>query len=801
MEYAYQTRSPIINPMCSAVLRVSMLALLLCFLAQSSFAAWTQVGNGIEYQKFTLTNPPNNVFVARMLQSNTNATIETCMAQGKVYGVRETPSSMSARLDNAINYAGQTWGQRNDVIVTINGDFEMPDQWGVSASGLVHSGWYAKRFTDMTGGSGFAWMMNRYPIIGGCVYHRPERQIVKFAATGNTIEFSGINIPRESGQLFIYTPQYGASTGTSNEGVEVVVELTRPLVIIPTPNKVIGYVREIRQNQGNTPIPFDSVVLSATGSAANTLLANVSIGAEVWISQEITNYQSDCSTPWAIDWTKAYAAIGGGPVVLKSGVVPTFTDPGMTTRHPRTAIAYNSTYVFFVVCDGRRPGVSEGMTGEELGNFCKNTLQATDAINQDGGWSSVMIVNGTIVNNPSDGSERAVTNGIMMVNILPKAQSTRFSVGQTVVTTTTTNVRLGPGTNYAVLTTVPAGASGTVLNHSLNGVLAKGYNWWKVDFSGTKGWVAESLLSGCTPPTAVTVSDEGTWTPSLSTLKAYWTSSSAPCGLSRYEYAVGTSPTSQNVKPWTSAGLSTSVVDYSLTLTEGQTYYIQVRAVDVLGQVGPTSASDGITVAPRVDPIGAAWTLSNSTGLSIRNKVVTATKQGAFWLEEQNRSAAIKVVSSASVTRGNKVSVAGVLGMSGTQRALIGDVVINSGGTWPIPSPLGMGQLALGGASLNALTPSVTDGKSAYNIGLLVKCWGTVTYSDSSNPNDKFFCIDDGSGLSDGSGHRGVKVRCGSVSPPNTGIVMVTGIVASEQVVGKVVPVILIRDENDIVVL
>jgi len=299
----------------------------------------------------------------------------------------------------------------------------------------------------------------------------------------------------------------------------------------------------------------------------------------------------------------------------------------------------------------------------------------------------------------------------------------------------------------------------------------------------------------------VIVSDEGTWTPSLSTLKANWTPSSAPCGLSRYEYAVGTSPTSQNVKPWTSAGLSTSVVDSSLTLTEGQTYYIQVRAVDATGQIGLASASDGITVAPGIDPIGAVWALTDSTGLSIRNKIVTATKQGAFWLEEQDRSAAIKVLSSASVTRGNKVSVAGVLGLSGTQRALIGDVVVNSGGTWPIPSPLGMGQSTLGGASVNALTPGIMDGKSAYNIGLLVKCWGTVTYSDSSNPNDKFFYIDDGSGLSDGSGHFGVKVRCGSVSPPNTGMVMITGIVASEQAGIKVVPVILIRDENDIMTL
>jgi hypothetical protein len=77
------------------------------------------------------------------------------------YTISEEP------LDDAINYAGQTWGQRNDVIVTINGDSEMPDQWGVSASGLVHSGWYAKRFTNMTGGSGFAWMRLCIPL-GHC---------------------------------------------------------------------------------------------------------------------------------------------------------------------------------------------------------------------------------------------------------------------------------------------------------------------------------------------------------------------------------------------------------------------------------------------------------------------------------------------------------------------------------------------------------------------------------------------------------------------------------------------------------
>ena len=47
-----------------------------------------------------------------------------------------------------------------------------------------------------------------------------------------------------------------------------------------------GVVRAIRQNQGSTAIPFDHVVLSATGDRASTLLANVTIGAEIGISTQ-----------------------------------------------------------------------------------------------------------------------------------------------------------------------------------------------------------------------------------------------------------------------------------------------------------------------------------------------------------------------------------------------------------------------------------------------------------------------------------------------------------------------------------
>jgi hypothetical protein len=42
---------------------------------------------------------------------------------------------------------------------------------------------------------------------------------------------------------------------------------------------------------------------------------------------------------------------------------------------------------------------------------------------------------------------------------------------------------------------LPADASGVVLAHPLNGVLAKGSYWWKVDFGEVIGWVKEESLA------------------------------------------------------------------------------------------------------------------------------------------------------------------------------------------------------------------------------------------------------------------------------------------------------------------
>jgi len=479
------------------------LACLLIVLLAPRFAQaqWTTVGDGIDYREWTISGP-NNLFVSRMTRANTNTCIESIIGQGRLSGGTETVRNQASRYDDAINFWDQIWGPRNDVVVAINGSYYNTST-GVPYSGVIHSGWYAKRYENLTGESGFVWQLDRDAWIGECVTHVAGKQFVTYVGTGNTQQFKGINRERGSDELIIYTPQYDSNTKTNSSGAEVLVEMVKPMLIMPPPNKITGYVRQIRQNQGSTPIPFDHIVLSATGSSVTTMLGNVGLGAEIGISQEIKSYtQGTCSIVGSLDWTKSYGAVSGNWVFLEDGVIQYGIDSS-GARHPRTAIALNDSYIFFIVCDGRS-AQSIGMTIDELAEFCKNTLGATWGLNQDGGGSSTMVVNGAVKNVPSDGHERAVSNGLMMINIASKIQSAAFSAGSTVKTTTSASMLLGPGGNYASLSTLSANQEGLITDHALKGIYAKGDYWWKCDFDGTVGWVEEdrlTLVSGGDPPT------------------------------------------------------------------------------------------------------------------------------------------------------------------------------------------------------------------------------------------------------------------------------------------------------------
>ena len=78
-------------------------------------------------------------------------------------------------------------------------------------------------------------------------------------------------------------------------------------------------------------------------------------------------------------------------------------------KQPRTAIGIiDDNHFVFVVVDGRSR-TSSGVTMSGLAEIMQS-LGAKTAYNLDGGGSSEMWFNGQVVNNPSNGGERATSD-------------------------------------------------------------------------------------------------------------------------------------------------------------------------------------------------------------------------------------------------------------------------------------------------------------------------------------------------------------------------------------------------------
>ena len=122
--------------------------------------------------------------------------------------------------------------------------------------------------------------------------------------------------------------------------------------------------------------------------------------------------------------------LGGYDMLVDNGVVNTnpHTDNSGNANAPRTFIGFKEDGTGFVcVADGRGAGGAVGITVKKEAELAK-ALGAKFALELDGGGSSTMIVriNDTLTlrNKPSDGSMRAVSNAILLVEKTEKTNDT-----------------------------------------------------------------------------------------------------------------------------------------------------------------------------------------------------------------------------------------------------------------------------------------------------------------------------------------------------------------------------------------
>lgn len=120
-------------------------------------------------------------------------------------------------------------------------------------------------------------------------------------------------------------------------------------------------------------------------------------------------------------WSSRTHVIGGYPELLDAGEPVTNDNIDMEfalVRHARTAVAYDpeARRLWVVVVDGHQGSYSTGMTLAEI-TAALSATHAAEAINLDGGSSSVMVAHGRIMSRPSDeDGERAVRNALAVVS-------------------------------------------------------------------------------------------------------------------------------------------------------------------------------------------------------------------------------------------------------------------------------------------------------------------------------------------------------------------------------------------------
>lgn len=92
-----------------------------------------------------------------------------------------------------------------------------------------------------------------------------------------------------------------------------------------------------------------------------------------------------------------------GPVLVENGVACDTSSSSIRVKNPRCAIGcYEPGHYCFIVVDGRQKGYSEGMTLDELAvTFA--TLGCRTAYNLDGGATAMMVFQGDLVNQPTNG--------------------------------------------------------------------------------------------------------------------------------------------------------------------------------------------------------------------------------------------------------------------------------------------------------------------------------------------------------------------------------------------------------------
>jgi len=211
---------------------------------------------------------------------------------------------------------------------------------------------------------------------------------------GRNFIADGVNCSREENQFIVYTAKRGLTSKTNEGALEISVR----------DGKVVAV------GNGNLPIPPGGYLLFAHGTKKE-LLQGLAPDSLVQVEVALTT-----------DWLSQGVVhiLSGGPRLVKGGQAfitgqqEKFRPDITQGRAPRSALGLTADQkLLLVAVSGRQPSRSVGLTLDELAQLMIKQ-GAVEAMNLDGGGSSTLLVQGQVVNLPSDGQERKISNALVI---------------------------------------------------------------------------------------------------------------------------------------------------------------------------------------------------------------------------------------------------------------------------------------------------------------------------------------------------------------------------------------------------
>lgn len=384
---------------------VSAIALILAVpgavVAQEFDSATSRVVSpGVTHRRLVINSGPWRINVLEINLSTPGLSIRGVRANDAFLG-RETVRSMAER------YKGP-----GKVVAALNGDF-FSLKTGESENNVVIEGNLSKG--EMVTDSPHDTFDNRHSQFAIDWKNRPL--IDRFAlharlisGSRRAVRIDGINFWPHSNALVLYTSVFGSNTNADSAGRP---PSTLPLRSVRQRGDTLVYRVAGKIHDGGAASLLEGGVLAAGGARRSELRAVARRGGTVRIVLGFVPHRGPLRT-----------VVGGWPRLIVDGKsVAEYADivegtfPRFSAqRHPRSAIGFSrdSTTLLMVTVDGRRE-TDSGMSLVELSKLLLD-LGVYQGMNFDGGGSTTMVVEGKVVNRPSDSTgERAVGSGLLVV--------------------------------------------------------------------------------------------------------------------------------------------------------------------------------------------------------------------------------------------------------------------------------------------------------------------------------------------------------------------------------------------------